>query len=144
MNDHRTIAVEAAKEAGDILLELSKSPLEYKLKSARDIQAEADLKADEIIKAKIKAAFPDHNILAEESGDAGVDSKYLWVIDPLDGTINYARGIEEYAVFLFVWIAGQSFVATAFWHVAGEGIKNGCNELAAHSNKPKWSHCYAE
>lgn len=98
MNDYRNIAIDAAKEAGNILLQFSKHPIRYEMKTARDIQAEADLESEKIIKAKIKAAFPRHNILAEESGDEGTDSEYLWVIDPLDGTINYARGIEEYAV----------------------------------------------
>jgi myo-inositol-1(or 4)-monophosphatase len=98
MNDYRTVAVEAAKEAGDILLKLSRKPLRYKMKSERDIQAEADLESEKTIKNKIKAAFPDHMLLAEEGGEEGEGSEYLWVIDPLDGTINYARGIEEYAV----------------------------------------------
>jgi myo-inositol-1(or 4)-monophosphatase len=114
MNDYRTVAVEAAKEAGDILLQLSKSPLKYKLKSARDIQAEADLKSESLIKARIKAAFPEHKILAEESGEEGTDSEYLWVIDPLDGTINYARGIEEYAVSIALCKNGQPILGVIY------------------------------
>lgn len=98
MNDIKLVAIDAAKEAGAILLKLSKKPVNYTMKSARDIQAEADLEAEKCIKAKIKAAFPDHRILAEESGEEEGSSEYLWVVDPLDGTINYARNIEEYAV----------------------------------------------
>lgn len=120
MNDYRTIAVEAAKEAGDILLQLSKSPLKYKLKSARDIQAEADLKSESLIKAKIKDAFPKHKILAEESGEEGTDSEYLWVIDPLDGTINYARGIEEYAVSIALCKNDQPILGVIYQPVLGK------------------------
>jgi myo-inositol-1(or 4)-monophosphatase len=98
MNNHQTIAVDAAKEAGKMLLKLAQKPVDYTMKNERDIQAQADLESEQAIKAKIKAAFPDHTILAEESGMEGEGSEYLWVIDPLDGTINYARGIEEYAV----------------------------------------------
>jgi myo-inositol-1(or 4)-monophosphatase len=98
MNDYRTVAMAAAREAGDTLLRLSGNPLNYKMKGERDIQAEADLESEKLIKTKIKSVFPDHAILAEESGEEGEGSEYLWVIDPLDGTINYSRGIEEYAV----------------------------------------------
>src|SRR6266540_758437 len=114
MNDYRAIAIEAAKGAGAILLQLSKSPLKYKLKSARDMQAEADLNSESLIKAKIKAAFPEHKILAEESGEEGADSEYLWVIDPLDGTINYARGIEEYAVSIALCKNGQPILGVIY------------------------------
>lgn len=98
MNDPRTVAIDAAKDAGEILLKLSQKPLRYTMKSERDIQAEADLESEKAIKAKIKSTFPNHAILAEESGIEDEGSEYLWVIDPLDGTINYARGIEEYAI----------------------------------------------
>jgi myo-inositol-1(or 4)-monophosphatase len=98
MNDYRSVAMSAAKEAGDILTQLSTKPLSYHMKTQRDIQAEADLESEKAIKSRIKAAFPSHAVLAEESGKEGGDSEYLWVVDPLDGTINYARGIEEYAV----------------------------------------------
>lgn len=98
MNDYREVAIAAAKDAGGIILKLAQHPLAYDKKSERDIQAEADLESEKSIKNQIKSAFPGHSILAEESGAEAGGSDYLWVIDPLDGTINYARGIEEYAV----------------------------------------------
>ncbi len=60
-----------------------------KLKSARDLVTGADLKSEKIILDKIKASFPDHQILSEESGRSGKKSDYLWIIDPLDGTTNF-------------------------------------------------------
>jgi myo-inositol-1(or 4)-monophosphatase len=114
MNDYKAVAIRAAKEAGDILLQLAQSPLKYKMKSARDIQAEADLRAEAIIKSKIKTAFPDHKILAEESGEEGENSEYLWVIDPLDGTINYTRGIEEYAVSIALCKNGEPILGVIY------------------------------
>lgn len=114
MNDYRTVAIEAAKEAGAVLVKFSRGPIRYRMKSERDIQAEADLESEKVIKSKIKSAFPDHKILAEESGEDGVESEYLWVVDPLDGTINYARGIEEYAVSIALCRNGEIILGVIF------------------------------
>jgi fructose-1,6-bisphosphatase/inositol monophosphatase family enzyme len=88
MTDHRSVAVAAARDAGDILLGLFNKPQPYKMKNERDIQIDADLKSEQAIKNKIRSAFPDHGIFAEESGKEREDSEYQWVIDPLDGTIT--------------------------------------------------------
>lgn len=94
----KLIAIEAAKEAGKILLELSKNKINYKMKSKHDILAEADLESEKKIIAKIKENFPEHSILSEENGEEINKSDYLWIIDPLDGTINFSRGIEEFCI----------------------------------------------
>lgn len=92
-------AVNAALEAGKIIFGASKKPIRYSLKNRLDIQAAADFAAEHSIIKTIKQAFSDHDIFAEESGeDQSNNSDYLWVIDPLDGTINFSRGIEEYCI----------------------------------------------
>ena len=87
------LAKAVAKEAGKYLLS-NKSNLNEELSSTnRDIKLQADIKAEKMIKDIIKkgSKIP---ILAEESGmSSPVSSKYLWVVDPLDGTANYARNI---------------------------------------------------
>ena len=54
--------------------------------------------AEKVIKDDILAKFPDHSILAEESGETASSSEYLWVIDPLDGTTNFVHGLSPYCV----------------------------------------------
>ena len=98
MDEFRRIAIEAAKEAGKLALELSHKEIKYSMKGEYDILAEADLKSENLIISKIKANFPNHSILSEEHGGKEVDSNFLWVIDPVDGTINYERHINEYCV----------------------------------------------
>lgn len=104
MNNHsdppsyQDIAIAAARQAGDYALGLLGKPVSYTMKNAHDIQAEADLGAERIIIDKIRAAFPDHGIFAEESGVHDGQSEYRWIIDPLDGTINFSRRIEEFCV----------------------------------------------
>lgn len=96
--DAKTVAINAAKKAGKIILKLSQSEIKYKEKKKYDILAEADLKSENIIINEIKKRFPDHSILSEESGEEDNKSEYLWVIDPVDGTINYANGLDDYCI----------------------------------------------
>jgi len=63
-----------------------------------DLVTEIDLLSEDMIRAKIEKNYPDHNILGEESDYADKNSKYTWVIDPLDGTNNYASSYPIYCV----------------------------------------------
>lgn len=114
MDDFKKVAIEAAKEAGSVLLELAKTTIKYEMKNSRDIQAEADLRSEEIIIRKIKAAFPSHSIFAEESGEETNESEYLWAVDPLDGTINYARGIEEFCISIALSQHGRTILGVVY------------------------------
>lgn len=98
MTDFRKLAVLAAKNAGKAILELADQEIQYEMKNAHDILAEADLVSEKIIIDEIRTHFPKHEILSEEAGMQETSSDYLWVVDPVDGTINYARGIEEYCI----------------------------------------------
>ena len=62
------------------------------------IVTQADVDAERAIVAEIKKTFPDHEFLGEEEHSASADAKHLWVIDPLDGTNNFAHGIPHFAV----------------------------------------------
>jgi len=67
-------------------------------KGKNDFVTRIDREAEAIIKSTIKQNFPDHRILAEESGYSAKASEYLWVIDPLDGTTNFIQGIPHFAI----------------------------------------------
>jgi myo-inositol-1(or 4)-monophosphatase len=95
------IALRAARKVGEQIVRASDDldHLEVKSKSLNDFVSEVDLAAEQEIKYQLHKAYPDHAILGEESGLTGAeDAEYCWVIDPLDGTTNYVRGIPHYAV----------------------------------------------
>ncbi|MDP2630850.1 MAG: inositol monophosphatase family protein [Candidatus Uhrbacteria bacterium] len=92
------IGIKAAKAAGDELAKMFVRPKKYSKKSSYDLLAEADLRAETIIISTIQKAFPDHSIFSEEAGKDKNKSPFQWIVDPLDGTINFVSGIEEYAV----------------------------------------------
>lgn len=92
------VAVEAAKAAGEVLMEL-RGRVDVQMKGRIDLVTEADVAAEKVIVERLRNAFPDHQIVAEESGvHEAVDADYCWYVDPLDGTTNYAHGLPEFAV----------------------------------------------
>ncbi len=93
------IAVRAARSAGDLIQRSSQNigKITIDQKGRNDYASEVDRMAEQEIIKQIRSSFPDHAILAEESGShAGND--YVWVIDPLDGTTNFLHGFPQYAV----------------------------------------------
>ena len=76
--------------------------------SAYDIVTEADKGSERIILDYIHSHFPDHAILSEESGDDHRQARYQWVIDPLDGTVNYSAGIATYCISIGLKVDGET------------------------------------
>ena len=92
------IAEDAARAGGEILIQYFRTNLTIEHKGDVDLVTEADLKAEETIVTYLRNKFPRHNILAEENDYDKTDSSYCWVIDPLDGTTNFAHGFPWFAV----------------------------------------------
>jgi len=94
------IAVRAARNAGDIIARYSNRIEELTVanKDHNDFVSEVDRQAENEIIAVIRKAYPDHGILAEESGQHGHGDEFQWIIDPLDGTTNFLHGLPQFAV----------------------------------------------
>jgi myo-inositol-1(or 4)-monophosphatase len=92
------IALEAARQAGDVLLARRGEDHDVERKGYRDVVTAADRAAEESVLSVIEARFPDHAILSEEAGAIAGAAPYTWVIDPLDGTTNYSRGHPTFSV----------------------------------------------
>ncbi len=92
-------AIEAARAAGAILQERARLGFRIEHKNAVNLVTDADTQAEQAIIERIREAHPEHQILAEEQGIVVQnDSPYKWVIDPLDGTTNFAHGFPAYCV----------------------------------------------
>ncbi len=102
------IAVAAARAAGRIIVRYLDrvDTLDVSTKYLNEFVTKVDQEAEAIIIADIRKAYPDHAILAEESGAAG-DSEYRWIIDPLDGTTNYLHGFPQFCVSIAVEYRGR-------------------------------------
>jgi myo-inositol-1(or 4)-monophosphatase len=86
--------LKAVETAGQVLKENFNQTFKISNKEGiNNLVTEIDHKSEEVIFGIIKQDFPDHHILSEESGEIVQDSAYKWIIDPIDGTVNYANGI---------------------------------------------------
>lgn len=99
MHPMLNIAVRAARRAGDIILRSVNrvQGINVDHKGHNDYVSEIDRQAEAAIIDTLRTSFPDHSVLAEESGRHG-DNEYLWIIDPLDGTTNFLHGYPQFAV----------------------------------------------
>lgn len=95
------LTITVAREAGAILRDRYGQEHDVRFKGPVDLVTEADAAAEALIARRLRAAYPDHQLLGEEgarsAGDTS-DSPYRWVIDPLDGTTNFAHGFPHFAV----------------------------------------------
>ena len=105
--DIRELAVNAARKAGTLLRENLGRAGHIEFKGAVDIVTELDKRSEALIVGEIKKAFPDHGILAEESLEVASLSSRRWIIDPLDGTTNYAHGFPVFCVSIAFEEAGD-------------------------------------
>ncbi len=105
------VAIEAAKTAGDILLQW-RDRFTVTEKTRRDVVTEADLESQQAIESLIAQHFPSHGMLGEEGlSRTGADANWRWIIDPLDGTGNYVHGVPYFAVSIAVEFEGELAVA---------------------------------
>lgn len=109
-------AIETARQAGHILMEKF-GRITVTKKGDINLVTEADLASEAHIIERIKSYHPKHAILAEESGEAvviGGDTKWKWIIDPLDGTTNYAHGYPCFCVTIALEHEGEIVVGVTF------------------------------
>lgn len=101
MQPMTNIALRAARKAGEMIVRASDDleRVAVRVKNLNDYVSEVDEQAEQEIAHQLKRAYPDHAILGEESGRSGPeDAEYVWVVDPLDGTTNFLRGIPHYGI----------------------------------------------
>ena len=114
-SDPLTTALSAAREGAAVLLEYARRPLEIEEKGRRaDIVTVADRASERAVIARLRADFPNAAILAEESGSTAGTSDERWIIDPLDGTTNYAHGYPLYCVSIAYERAGELLAGVVY------------------------------
>ncbi len=122
MPDLLQTAVEAAREAGKILMDHlgNVRTIEVKQGQQFNLVTEADKGAEKCIIDRIRRDFPDHAILAEESGALDADSGVKWVIDPLDGTTNFTHALPIFSVSIGIETRGEVTAGVVYNPASGE------------------------
>ena len=148
LDELRDLALEVATEAGALLLAASRRHVSVAAtkSSATDVVTEMDRASERLITERILAARPDDGLLGEEGSDRPGSTGVRWVVDPLDGTVNYLYGLPGWAVSVGVEHAGAVVVGVVAVPTAGEtyvavrgegaGLRTADRVVALHVNDP--------
>lgn len=122
MHPMLNIAVRAARTAGNIIARNfeTRDNLEVESKGLNDFVTKVDKEAEQAIIAKIKQSYADHTFVGEESGLTEGNEDFKWIIDPLDGTTNFVRGIPHFCVSIALQYKGKLDQAVIFDPLRGE------------------------
>jgi myo-inositol-1(or 4)-monophosphatase len=120
MNQFLDLAIEAAREAGDILITEFDRPVKISYKGEVDIVTQADKRSEQAIVSRLRTHFPKHAIVAEEGGGTESTSLFRWHVDPLDGTTNFAHGYPCFAVSIGLEEAGELIAGVIYQPISRE------------------------
>jgi len=104
------VAEKAARDAGALLMENFRKIYTIERKADQSLVTDIDKRSEKLIIDRIVSAWPSHTIIGEESGKTDTNGEYCWVIDPIDGTHNYIRGMKNFGVSIGI-LRRKEFVA---------------------------------
>ena len=153
VTDHQLLEVASllAHEAAEVIRSFKDQPIKKEKKADHSPVTEADLKSDQLIREGLEQAFPEIGILTEEAGfQSGSNGDLLWVVDPLDGTKAFARGIPGYCVMIGLLKNSQPYLGVvvdpleghAYQAIRGQGafhIFEGKRERVQVSSRSQFS-----
>ncbi|HET8522572.1 MAG TPA: inositol monophosphatase family protein [Thermomicrobiales bacterium] len=118
LSNARRVGVETAREAGSLLRDRLATHRTIDFKGTVDLVTDADRASEELVARRIGDAFPDHIVFGEEgTGGPQADldrSGYVWIVDPLDGTTNFAHGFPHFAVSIALAHAGETLLGVVY------------------------------
>jgi myo-inositol-1(or 4)-monophosphatase len=141
------VALKAARAGASVVREAFGSNLDTQFKSDANPVTDIDHASEAHVLNVIRHHFPDDEVLAEESGGTAWDTGRVWVVDPLDGTVNFIHAIPHVSVSVALWIGGRPVAAVVIDVMRGEeltaseggGTFSGSNPVAV-SKQPAMSH----
>lgn len=117
---YKKIAIEAALKSGKFINDSLGRIKDISYKGVRNIVTDVDKKAEKIIVGRIFSAFPDHSVLSEEMGEKDKSSSFKWLIDPLDGTTNFAHAFPFFCVSIALEENGEVILGVVYEPVRKE------------------------
>jgi myo-inositol-1(or 4)-monophosphatase len=131
--EYAAVAAEAVLKAGAIQKARYEREFEVRHKGEIDLVTEVDRACEDLILATLRARFPDHDIVTEETVQARTGSRYVWFTDPLDGTTNFAHGYPFFCSSVALTIDGE-VVAGAVYDPLRDELFTGERGGGAHAN----------
>ena len=121
-------ATRLAHEAGRLTLGYFGRTIDTEFKTDDSPVTVADKEAERLIRERIEAAYPQHGILGEEFGETNAGASYRWIIDPIDGTKSFMRGVPLYGVLIGLEIDGRTEVGVTYFPALNELVYAASNE----------------
>ncbi len=136
ISEYLKTARTAAEKAGVILIQHLTLPKKVRYKGTIDLVTDVDRQAEAIIISVLKDAYPSHDILSEESEFKSTRSSFLWIVDPLDGTTNYAHGYPCFCVSIALQIEGRLGLGVVYNPLTKDFYTAIAGEGAFKNNRP--------
>ncbi len=139
-SDLRRFAIELARASGDFIRPMFASPdLAVDVKADRTIVTAADRGAERLMREMIGSRFPDHGVLGEEFGPDRTDAEFVWVLDPVDGTISFAAGVPLFGTLIALQRHGQPIVGVIHQPVLDELVVGDASGTVANDRPARCS-----
>src|SRR5262252_1814958 len=136
---HREFALELAHASGEFIKPFFAGPdLGVERKTDGTIVTAADRGAEKLMREMIGRKFPEHGVVGEEFGSERADAEYVWVLDPVDGTISFASGVPLFGTLIALKHGGQPVLGIIHQPVLGELVL-GDGEATTYNGRPM--HC---
>lgn len=126
----------AVTAAGSIIRDHWTKPKAIRHKGRIDLVTATDLAVEEDLKARLNQLLPEAGFLAEETDSAGSQAEWLWIVDPLDGTTNFAHGLPEVAVSVALWHVDSPCLGFVYLPMLGEMFQAAAGAGAWLNEKP--------
>ena len=132
------VATEAAISGARIVMDALGSTMIADHKGRTDLVTDIDRRSEQVIKSLLRKQFPDHDIVAEESGNELMESDYCWFIDPLDGTTNFVHGYPSFGISIGLFHHNKPQVGVVMempamnLYTATAGTGSYCNNMPIH------------
>ncbi len=122
LTDLLDFATETAFQAGQLTLRYFQTGVAPDYKGDDSPVTIADRQAEELIRSRIEQTYPSHDVLGEEFGSSGRGSSHRWIVDPIDGTKSFVRGVPLYGVLLGLEIGGVVQIGVAYFPALGDMV----------------------
>ena len=122
LDGYLAFALQVALDAGRVALEHYQTGVAVELKADASPVTRADRGAEQLIRQAIATQYPDHAVVGEEYGADGRASSFRWIVDPIDGTKSFVRGVPLFGVLIALEIDGRAEVGVCHMPVLGETV----------------------
>jgi myo-inositol-1(or 4)-monophosphatase len=130
------VARRAAQAGGDVVCKYFRDGVDIRQKGGWNLVSDADVESEHAIVEVIRQAFPSHAVLGEESHHDDAGAEHLWVVDPLDGTNNFAHAIPHFAISIAYYRGGRPECGVVYSPVRGDWFVAARGRGALHNEKP--------